>query len=79
MDNHWVHWDALCVEHNINQYLRTRDDLVPILQVFGGRYRDGRLAPLKNPNKSRTVEDALGAMSQAYARLKAPDPRKDSH
>jgi hypothetical protein len=52
---------------------------VPIIQVFGERYRDGRLPPLKNAIKVRTVEDALRAIVQAHARLGAPDPRKDSH
>jgi hypothetical protein len=78
MDNHWTHWDAFCVAHNIEPYLRTWTDPVPILQVFGERYRDGRLAPLKNPVKARTVEDALRAVGQAHARLGGPDPRKDN-
>jgi hypothetical protein len=79
MDNHWSRWDAFCLEHNIDPYLRNWADPVPIIQVFGERYRDGRLAPLKNAVKARTVEDALRAIGQAHARLGAPDPRKDSH
>jgi hypothetical protein len=55
MDNHWTRWDAFCVAHNIDPYLKTWADPVPILQVFGEQYRDGRLAPLKNPVKARTV------------------------
>jgi hypothetical protein len=35
MDNYWTHWDALWVAHNIDPYLRTWTDQVPILQVFG--------------------------------------------
>jgi hypothetical protein len=78
MDNHWTRWDAFCVAHNIDPYLRTWTDPVPILQVFGKRYRDGRLAPLKKSVKARTVEDALRAVGQAHARLGAPDPCKDN-
>jgi hypothetical protein len=66
------------VAHNIDPYLKTWADPVPILQVFGERYRDGRLAPLKNPVKARTVEDALRAVGQAHARLGPPDPRRDT-
>jgi hypothetical protein len=35
--------------------------------------------PRHQPIKARTVEDGLRAVGQAYARLGAPDPRKDSH
>jgi hypothetical protein len=45
MDNHWSRWDALCAAHNVDPYLTAWDDMVPILQVFGERYRDGRLPP----------------------------------
>jgi hypothetical protein len=72
MDNHWTRWDAFCVAHNIDPFLKTWADPVPILQVFGERYRDGRLVPLKNPIKARTVED------QAHAQLGGPDPRRDT-
>jgi hypothetical protein len=78
MDNHWTHWDAFCVAHNIDPYLKRWADPVPILQVFGERYRDGRLAPLKQPVKARTVEDAIRAVGQAYAQLGGADPRRDT-
>jgi hypothetical protein len=35
MDNHWTRWDEFCVAHNIDPYLQTWTDTVPILQVFG--------------------------------------------
>jgi hypothetical protein len=79
MDNYWSRWESFCMAHNIDPYLRTWADPVPILQVFGERYRDRRLAPLKKPAKYRTVEDALRAVGQAHARLGALDPRKDGH
>jgi hypothetical protein len=78
MDNHWTRWDAFCVMHNIDPFLKTWADPVPILQVFGERYRYGRLTPLKNPIKVRTLEDALRAVVQAHTRLGAPDPRRDT-
>jgi hypothetical protein len=78
MGNHWTRWDAFCVAHNIDPYLKTWADPVPILQVFGERYMDGRLAPLKNPVKARTGEDALHVVGQAHARLGGPDPRRDT-
>jgi hypothetical protein len=78
MDNRWTRWDAFCVAHNIDPFLKTWADPVPILQVFGEWYRDGRLAPLKNPVKARTVEDAIRAVGQAHARLGGPDPRRDT-
>jgi hypothetical protein len=79
MDNHWSRWDAFCLEHNIDPYLRNWEDPVPIIQVFGERYRDGTLAPLNNAVKARTVEDALREIGQAHVRFGAPDRRKDSH
>jgi hypothetical protein len=79
MANHWFRWDASCLEHDIDPYWRTWDGPVPILQVFGEQYKDGRLPPLKNAVKARTVEDALRAIGQAHARLGSPGPRKDTH
>jgi hypothetical protein len=71
MEKHWSRWDAFCLTHNVDPYLSTWGDPVPMLQVFGERYRDGRLAPRHKPVKARTV-------GQAHARLGGPDPRKDS-
>jgi hypothetical protein len=47
MDNHWSRWDAFCVAHNVDPYLKAWEDPVPLLQVFGERYQYGRLAPHK--------------------------------
>jgi hypothetical protein len=74
MDNHWTRWDAFCVAHNIDPFLKTWADPVPILHGFG---MDG-CPPLKNPVKARTVEDTLSAVGQAHARLGAPDLRRDT-
>jgi hypothetical protein len=69
MDKLWGHWEQFCLEHNVDPYLQTWDDPVPIIQVFGERYRDGRLTPLYNVVKSHTVEDTLHALGQAHTRF----------
>jgi hypothetical protein len=79
MDNHWGRWEQFCLEHNVDPYLQAWEDPIPIIQVFGERYRHGRLALLQNAVKSRTVEDALHTVGQSHARLGGPDPRKDHH
>jgi hypothetical protein len=76
-DKHWERWDAFCNENGIDPFLRRWSDPIPVLQVFGQRYRDGRIAPSGKCVRSRTVKDALRAVGQAFARLGAPDARKD--
>ena len=78
LDNHWTRWLDYCDDHGLDPFLRNYKDPVPILQVFGQRYRDGRIAPWGRPVKSRTVEDALRAIGQKYASLGTKDLRKDS-
>ena len=46
---------------------------------FGQRYRAGTVAPGRHTVRSRTVEDAVRAVGQAYARMGTPDPRLNSH
>jgi hypothetical protein len=79
MEKHWSRWDEFCLAHNVDPYLSTWADPVPMLQVFGEIYRYGRLPPRHNHVKARKVEDSPRAVGQAYARLGGPDPRKDSH
>jgi hypothetical protein len=79
MDKHWGRWEEFCLTHHVDPHLSTWDYPVPMLQVFGERYRDGRLPPRNNPIKDRTVEDGIRAVGQAFARLGPPDPRKDAH
>jgi protein gp37 len=55
MDNQWGRWEQFCFEHNVDPYFQTWDDTVPIIQVFGERYHNGRLTPLHNAVKSRTA------------------------
>jgi hypothetical protein len=50
-------------------YLSTWEDPVTMLQVFGERYQDGRLAPRNNRGKARRAEDGLRTVGQVHARL----------
>ena len=77
MDNHWGRWDAYCLDHNLDPFLRSHNDPVPILQVFAQSYKDGRLAPSGQSVKSRTVENAIRAVAQKYASVGTKDPRLD--
>jgi hypothetical protein len=77
MENHWTRWYAFCLELGVNPFMRRWEDPVPLLQVFGERYRDGRLAPRQNAVRARRVEDAMRAIGQTFARLGSPDIRKD--
>ena len=72
----WKIWCNFCFYNKTDPGLSNHEDPVGILQVFARRYRDGRLAPSRMQVQSRTVEDVLRAVGQAFAKLGAPDPRK---
>ena len=76
-DHHWTRWLDFCGERHLDPFLSHYTDPVPILQIFGQRYRDDRLAPSRRQVKSRTVEDAIRAVAQKYTGLGTPDPRKN--
>lgn len=76
-DKHWERWDTFCVEHKLDPFLRNHADPLPILQVFGQRYRDGRIAPSGRTVRAQTVEDALRAVGQKCTSVGAKDIRKD--
>ena len=65
--NTWSVWTAYCEEVGIDPLLETAEDPIPYLQVFAQQYRDGRIAKDGNAVRSRTVEDALRAISQTVA------------
>ena len=77
-DKHWERWCDFCEETSVDPWLYEIDDPVPILQVYGARYRDGRVAPRCKPVRAGTVSDALRAIGQAFASVGTKDPRKDS-
>ena len=66
-----------CTELNVDPYLSEVADPVPLLQVFGLRWQDGRIAPSGKPNWARSVEDAIRLVSQKFPSLGAVDPRLD--
>jgi hypothetical protein len=74
-DSYWAIWTDFSLAIGADPTLVDVDDPVLLLQLFAQRYRDGRIAPRHNPVKSRTVEDALRAVGQGFARVGTPDPR----
>ena len=48
---------------------------IPVLLLFAHQYRTGRIAPSERRVRSRTVEDALRHVAQAFARVGGNDPR----
>ncbi len=77
-DLHWDRWCTFCEDTNIDPWLYEIYDPVPLLQVYGQRYRDGRVAPRGKPVRAGTVSDALRAIGQAFTSVGAKDPRKNT-
>ena len=75
---HWQIWCKFCADLVIHPGLPSVRDPVPYLQLFARRYRDGRLTPSGRPVRSRTVEDAVRSVGQAFSALGAPDPRESA-
>ncbi|KAI2509948.1 hypothetical protein MHU86_4513 [Fragilaria crotonensis] len=53
-------------------------DPVPVLLLFAHQYRTGRIAPRDRPVRSRTVEEAVRQVAQAFSRVGSVDPRLNS-
>ena len=75
---HWEVWCTYCESIGTHPSLATVRDPIPYLQIFARRYRDGRLSPSGRPVRSRTVEDALRSVGQAFSALGASDPRESA-
>ena len=75
---HWEIWCKYCRSLRVYPGLPGIRDPIPFIQVFARRYRDGRLAPSCRPVRSRTVEDAIRSVGQAFSALGAPDPRESA-
>ena len=72
----WRIWERFCVASGIRPNLRDiPGDHVPILLLFAHQYGTGRIAPSARPVRSRTVEDAVRHVAQAFTRVGAVDPR----
>ena len=74
----WSRWCTFCAGLSVDPY-HLPSDAIPLLQVFAQRLRNGTLAARGLPVRSRTVEDTVRAVGQAYASMGAPDPRLNSH
>jgi len=74
-DNTFAIWESFCQEHHIDPTLGQYADPVPLIQVFGHRYRQGNIAPNQAQVRGRTVGDAVRAMGQTLAQLGHADPR----
>ena len=71
----WQKWIDYCDELGLDPFLEAFEDKVPILQVFLHRVRIGELAAKGNQVKSRSAEDYLRAVAQAFLGMGANDPR----
>ena len=74
-DNTWIRWCNYCDELGVDPMLDNVVDAIPFLQVFASRWRTGQIAPLGEPVRSRTVEDALRSIGQTMASVGAKDRR----
>ncbi|KAI2502175.1 hypothetical protein MHU86_12311 [Fragilaria crotonensis] len=72
-------WERFCTNHGLRtDLLDVPGDLVPVLLLFAQQYRTGRISPSDRPVRSRTVEDAVRQVAQAFTRVGANDPRLNS-
>jgi len=74
-DTTWALWEDFCVGLFIDPELVGIDDPIPLLQLFGQRYRQGIIAPSGIAVRSQTMEGALRAVGQAFSTLGGLDPR----
>ena len=74
----WVVWCTFCSSVNADPFMSKVADPIILLQLFGVRWRDGRISPSGEPNRARSVEDAIRFVGQKFSSLGAPDPRLDS-
>ena len=72
----WRLWEEFCTSLGVDSHLTNVDrDKVPLLMLFAHRYKHGTLQGSGNTVRSRTVEDAVRFVGQAFARMGAIDPR----
>lgn len=74
-DNTFNIWEECCRKHLFDPTLEQYADPIPLLQVFGHRYREGSLAPSQTHVRGRRVGDAVRAVGQTLAQLGHGDPR----
>ena len=72
----WRVWTRFCETMGCRpDLLDVTGNHVPMLMLFAQRYRTGSIAPGYRPVRSRTVEDAVWQISQAFTSVGSPDPR----
>lgn len=74
-ESHWQLWQRFCLRHSLDYTLEGINDPVPFLQIFAYEYRHGIIAPSQRQVRSRTVENAVRSIGQAFAAVGSPDPR----
>lgn len=74
-DATWRLWETFWATLQFDAHHLRDCDTMSLLHLFAQRYRTGTIAPGRHPVRSRTLEDAIRAVGQTYARLGAPDPR----
>ena len=74
----WACWERFCVLLAVDPLLQAIKSKVPLLQVFAQRLRTGEAAPKGRPIRSRTVEDYVRHVGQAFLSMGADDPRMNS-
>jgi hypothetical protein len=74
----WNRWSDFCASIGVDP-MHLPTDPIPILQVFAQRLRSGSAAPSCRPVRSRTVEDTIRYVGQAYAGMGTADPRLNPH
>ena len=76
---HWDIWIGFCQSIGVTPCLSGCRDPVPYIQIFGHRYRDGRLSASGNPVGSKTVSDAMRSVGQALRWMGSKDVRLDQY
>ena len=74
----WTKWLEFTDDVGLDPFLQAFQDKVPILQVFVHRVHIGELAANSNPVRSRTAEDYVRHVAQAFLQVGAVDPRLNS-
>ena len=74
----WTKWLEFTSDMGLDPFLQAFQDKVPILQVFVHRVHRGELADHGNPVRSRTAEDYVLHVAQAFLQVGADDPRLNS-
>ena len=67
----WVVWCTFCSSVNADPFMSKVADPIVLLQLFGVRWRDGRISPSGEPNRARSVEDAIRFVGQKFSSLGA--------